>query len=349
MKVKIGIIGAGKIANSHARSYLSLSNVQILAVCDINKEAAKNLALEYSIPKVYTDYHDMLADKDIDAVSICTPNYLHAPISIDSLEAGKHVLCEKPVAMNAVEAEKVRRKVKESRKVFVIGHWLPHTPEAKILKKMIDSQKLGEIYFVKAGWIRKFMFPDPRWYSVKDKSGGGPLMDIGTHIIDLTLWMMNYPDPSYVLSSVYTCVAPKQLRNLYNDLDSVYNVEDMAAAMIKLKNGCTVMLETSWACYIEREKIYLNIYGTEGGAEIFPSTRGGEPFPLRIFSDEERTAIIKIPDLTRMERIVPVTYFIDCIVHGDDPTIATIDGGVKVMRIVDAIYESAKRNESIHL
>jgi predicted dehydrogenase len=309
LKLRVGVIGVGGAGSGHLKSYLSLPNVEVTAVSDVDKEVLEKVAAENKIPNVFTDYKEMLSIENLDAVSVCTPNYLHASISIAALEAGKHVLCEKPVAMNATEAEKVAKKVDETGKKFVIGYWIPHTPEGKTLKKFVDAGRLGDIYFAKTGWIRRHMFQNPRWFSVKDKSGGGPLMDIGVHVLDAALWMMYYPDPVSVLGLTYTKVAPKHLREIYGDTHSLFDVEDMACAMIKFNRGATLFLEVSWASYIEKEKIYIDLCGTEGGAAF----DFGAPNPLRVFTDTEKTPIVVNPDLSRMKRSSSVEYFIDCI------------------------------------
>lgn len=286
-KIKAGIIGIGGMGRWHLESYQSLPNVDVTAICDIDKGAAEKLANERSIPNVFNDYNRMLSLKDLDAVSVCTPNYLHATISIAALEAGKHVLCEKPVAMNAGEATKVAEKVRETGKTFVIGYWIPHTPEGATLKKLVDTGKLGDLYFVKTGWIRRFLFGDPRWYSVKDKSGGGPLMDLGVHVLDLALWMLNYPDAASVLGTTFTKVAPEQIHETYENKQVIFDVEDMAYAMIQFRGGVTVALEVNWVSFVEKERIYLDLYGTRGGAELYP---------LRIFADEWKTPVAIVPD-----------------------------------------------------
>jgi len=345
MKVRVGVIGVGGMGRAHLKSYLALPNVEVTAVCDVDEEAAEKVAVENLIPNVFTDYEEMLSINNLDAVSICTPNHLHATISIAALENDKHVLCEKPVAMNAAEAEKVAKRVKETGKKVVIGYWIPHTSEGKTLKKFVDSGKLGDIYFVKTGWIRRHMFKNRRWYSVKDKSGGGALMDIGVHVLDAVLWIMDYPDPISVLGSTYTKVVPNYLRDIYGDVNSLFNVEDFMSAMIKLSGGTNIFLEASWASYVEKEKIYLNLYGTKGGAEY----DYGAPYPLRFFTNQEKTPVTIVPDLSRIRKSNAVEYFIDCITQNIQPTVATIESGVKVLRIIDAVYESARRNREVQL
>jgi predicted dehydrogenase len=343
LKVRVGIIGVGGMGQTHLKTYHELTNVEMTAICDADKEIAKKTAVEYSIPNVFTNYNEMLSFKDLDAVSICTPNFLHAQISITALEADKHVLCEKPLAMNAIEAEKIAKKVKETGKKFVVGYWIPHTAEGKTLKQFVDSGKLGEIYLVKTGWIRKYMFQNPRWFSVKAKSGGGPLMDIGVHALDAALWIMGYPDPVAVVGSTYTGIATKHLYELYNDTQSIFDVEDTACAIIKLKGGATIFLEASWAGYMEKGKLYLDLYGTKGGVAFEWNT----PCPLRFFTNEERTPSTITPDLVKIKKSNAMEYFIDCITRDEQPTIATIEHGFKVMQIIDAIYQSAKTNREV--
>ena len=205
-KLKIGIIGCGGIANGkHMPSLAAIPEVEMVAFCDLIEERAVEAAKKYGTPdaKVYTDYHELLADKSIDVVHVLTPNKEHAPITIDALHAGKHVMCEKPMAKTAAEAREMVKAAKESGKKLTIGYQNRQKPESIYLKKVVQRGDLGEIYFAKAPAIRRRGTPTWGVFLNEEEQGGGPLIDIGTHSLDLTLYLMDNYSPKMVVGTKY--------------------------------------------------------------------------------------------------------------------------------------------------
>src|SRR5574340_709446 len=193
-KVRIGVIGAGAIGPAHFRSYQQVANCELVAVADVDEGRAKEAAAKFAIPNVFTDYRQMLKGDLVDAVSVCTPNESHAPQSIASLKAGKHVLCEKPLAMNGAQARKMVEAAKQAGKVLMTAQCMRYSGAAQSAKKMIDSGRMGDLYFGKAMLLRRSGIPKG-WFQDLEQAGGGPLLDIGVHCLDLMWYLMGRPHP----------------------------------------------------------------------------------------------------------------------------------------------------------
>ncbi|MDI3311158.1 MAG: Gfo/Idh/MocA family oxidoreductase, partial [Thermoanaerobacterium sp.] len=197
-KIRVGIIGCGGIANGkHMPSLSKLDNVEMVAFCDVNEEKALKAAKDYGVDgaKTYNDYRKLLEDKSIDVVHVCTPNKSHSDITVDALEAGKHVMCEKPMAKTANDAKRMLDAAKRTGKKLTIGYQNRFRPDSQYLHKLCQDGVLGEIYFAKAHAIRRRAVPTWGVFLNEEEQGGGPLIDIGTHALDLTLWMMNNYKP----------------------------------------------------------------------------------------------------------------------------------------------------------
>ncbi|HHV12302.1 MAG TPA: Gfo/Idh/MocA family oxidoreductase [Clostridiales bacterium] len=276
-KLKIGMIGCGGIANQkHLPALKANSDLnELIAFCDIIEEKAVKAAGEFGVPgaKIYTDYLELLANTDIDVVHICTPNVSHSEISMKAFAAKKHVYCEKPMSHSAEEAEKMVEAWKESGMQFTVGYQNRFRPEVQNLHAACMKGDLGDIYLAKAHALRRRGVPTWGVFMDKEKQGGGPLIDIGTHALDITLWCMNNYEVDSVTGSVFYKLGGLQQAtegNLFGAWDpKTYEVEDSALGLIKMKNGAVVSLEASWALNIrESREASTTLCGTEAGAEI---------------------------------------------------------------------------------
>lgn len=275
-KLKIGVIGCGGIANQkHLPALKSQAELcEITAVCDIIEERAVKAQREYAPDaKVYTDYKVMLKDAELDVVHVCTPNVAHCPITVAAFEAGKHVLCEKPMAATTEDAQKMMDAWRASGKKFTIGYQNRFRKDTQTLHKVCESGGLGEIYFAKAHAIRRRAVPTWGVFPDKSKQGGGPLIDIGTHALDITLWMMNNYDVESVTGSVFEKLGhlPEATEgNMFGPWDpKTYEVEDSAFGYIKMKNGATIFLESAWAINMkDNREAATTLCGTKAGAEL---------------------------------------------------------------------------------
>lgn len=251
-KLKIGIVGCGGIANGkHMPALSRIPEVEMVAFCDIIEERAQKAAKQYGTEdaKVYTDYKELLADDSIEVVHVLTPNREHCAITVDALEAGKHVMCEKPMAKTAADARKMLDAAKRTGKKLTIGYQNRYRDDSMFLKKACERGDLGEIYFAKAHALRRRGVPTWGVFTDEEEQGGGPLIDIGTHALDLTLWMMDNYEVKSVKGSTFRKLAEqKDTGNPWGDWDpNEFTVEDSAFGFIEMKNGATIILESSWA------------------------------------------------------------------------------------------------------
>ena len=260
-KLRVAIVGCGGIANQKHMPSLKANadKAEMVAFCDIIPERAEKAAKEYGAEgaKVYTDYKEMLADKsvDIDVVHVCTPNVAHCPITVAAFEAGKHVMCEKPMAHNTEDAQKMLDAWKASGKKFTIGYQNRLRDDTQTLHASCENGELGDIYFAKAHALRRRAVPTWGVFPNKALQGGGPLIDIGTHALDITLWMMN----NYEVASVTGCTFDKigpvatvdEMGNDFGNWDpKKYELEDSAFGFVRMKNGALINIRCSWAMNI---------------------------------------------------------------------------------------------------
>lgn len=344
-RLRIGIIGAGGIAKgAHIPNYLTCADrIELVAVADVSKQAAERCAEQFSIPLAFDSYEAMLNNAELDAVSICTPNKFHADATIKALEAGCHVLCEKPPAMSYEEALRMADTAKKMNKVLTYGFHYRYTSYVEALKRFIDAGELGDIYMGRVTAVRRRGIPGWGVFTNKELQGGGPLIDIGVHMLDTALYLMNYPEPEIVLASTYQKLGKKKGVGLNGDWDwENFSIEDMAVGMIKFKNGATLMLETAFAANVEEKDVMqVSLMGDEGGADVFP---------LKLYQEKHGTLIDVTPAYlsNKSPREAIIETFVDSCLGKKQP-LCTPDEGAILQKIVTAIYDSAERNEAVKL
>lgn len=344
-KTRIGIIGCGNISHAHLSGYKTmLDRVELVACCDIDEEKAKNYAAANGFQRSYKDYNDMLANEELDAVSVCTWNAAHACASIAALNAGCNVLCEKPMAMNADEARAMKEAAEKNGKLLMIGFVRRFGNDAEILQNFINSGTMGDIYFAKATYLRRSGCPGG-WFGDKRYSGGGPLIDLGVHVIDLCRYLAGKPKPVSVFGVTYNNLGDNRANNKKDwvsksnlGLDFQYTVEDFATALIRFDNGLTLNVEASFNLNIKNDTGNIELFGTKAGARIDPQ--------IEFFSDMNQMFVdIKPSGNTALEFnglfAREIKHFVDCVSDGI-PCISPAEDGVTLMQILDAIYESAQ-------
>lgn len=342
-RLRVGVIGAGGIAKDvHIPSYLACGEkVEIVAVADVAIERAQEVAVEFDIPHAFSSYKEMLGNVELDAVSVCVPNKFHAEATIAALEAGCHVLCEKPPAMTVEEAELMAQKAEKSGKYLSYGFHYRYQAEVETAKAFIDGGELGEIYSARVHAIRRRGIPGWGVFTNKELQGGGPLIDIGVHMLDTALYLMGYPEPAVVLGKTHQRLGTKKGVGLFGDWDyENYSVEDMAVGMVTFKNGATLTLEAAFAANVEKDDtMQVALMGSEGGAEIFP---------LKIFQEKHNTLVdltpVYLPEIDGHQR--EISQFVDCCLEGVQP-LCTPEQGLIIQRIVNAIYESADTGRAV--
>lgn len=341
----IGIIGSGGIAqNAHMPGYKECESrgVRIVAVADANLETARQAAEKFNVPHVLGDYRELLALDEVHAVSICTPNYLHKQPTIDALQAGKHVLVEKPLAMDAVEGQEMVDAARASGKKMQVGFMTRFQSAAQAIKRFIDAGELGDIYFARAHATRRRGIPGWGVFTQKDKQGGGPLIDIGVHILDLTLWLMGHPKPVACSGQTYAQFGHRPgLVGLLGQWDpQIFSVEDFAVALIRFENGATLNLQSAFcANQEEREHFNTELFGSEGGASYNP---------CKMFFEKHRTLIDASP--AYLPQVKPheeeVKAFVNAILD-DTEVPVTGEEALMTSKIIDAIYKSSDSGREV--
>ena len=353
--VKIGIIGCGGIAvGKHMPALKALDNVEMIAFCDIDIKKAEEAAEKYGAEgaKTYKDYKELLKDKDIEVVHVLTPNKSHSFISIDAMEAGKHVMCEKPMAKTTEEAKAMVETAKKTGMKLTIGYQNRYRSDSTYLKKACQRGDLGEIYVAKAHAVRRRAVPTWGVFLNEEEQGGGPLIDIGTHALDLTLWMMDNYEVKSVKGNVYKKLGNQtETGNAWGDWDpKEFTVEDSAFAFITMKNGATIFLEASWALNtLDVDEAKTTLCGTKAGADMKEG--------LRINSVDFGKQQVLTPNLES----AGVAFFggkrkkaedheaetwISAIVN-DTPLTVLPEQALVVTQILEAVYESAKTGKTV--
>ncbi len=348
-KVKVGIIGTGGISEVHAKGYLADERCEICAVCDINEERAAKFAAKHGIPKYYSDYQVMLDSEDLDAISVCTFNNFHAPITIAALKSGKHVLCEKPMAINTAEAVKMKEEADKANKLLMIGLVRRFGNDAAILQDFINNGYFGDIYYAKATYLRRNGSPGG-WFSDKERSGGGPLIDLGVHVIDLVRYLLGSPKAVSVTGITFDRLKNRPgIKNpkgyLSVDQGNKFDVEDLAVAVIQFDNGAALTVETSFSLNIKNDMGNIELFGTKSGARLDPN--------LELFTEMNGYLVNVAPAMeTKLnfsglfER--EIKHFIDCIVDGVE-CVSPAEAGIEAMKIIDAIYKSSETGREVIL
>lgn len=349
-QLHIGVIGAGNIGNVHINEFKKLPDTKITGITDVFLPSAEARAKEHGIPNVYANYEQLLQDSSIDAVIVAVPNQFHADIAIHALKAGKHVLLEKPMGINAAAAKAIVQAHKETGKTLMISHQMRWESINQQLKEQIDKGALGHIYNVKTGWLRRKGIPGwGTWFTQMSKSGGGPLIDIGVHMLDLSLHLMGNPKPVSVFGTTYAEFGPKR-RGIGTwgtpDWNGTYDVEDLATALIKMDNGSTLTLDVSWAAHTDMldNQPYIYLMGTGGGASL----RGGKG---KLFTEVfDRTADVELtqPANDAGPRVRMSRHFVDCIREGKEPLTSGLSGLTNNL-VLEAIYESSRTGNVVTL
>jgi len=343
-KLRVGVIGLG-MGRAHIMGYRTHPGADVVALADSNRERLDAVTKEFGIAAGYTDALAMVRKEGLDVVSVVTPNKFHKPLTVAALRAGCHVLCEKPMAMNAGEARQMLAAAKAARRRIMINFSYRFTEQSHALKRQVDSGILGNVYFARTVWHRRRGMPGlGGWFGQKHLSGGGPLIDLGVHRLDLALWLMGYPQPAWVLGAAFNPIATRIARAQGKS----YDVEDLAAGFVRFKNGAALAIEASWAANIaEAEFMETRLYGTEAGL-VQRNVGEGYKFEAELFLERNGC-----PFDMKLHPPVPAVkcsmhHFIECIVT-NKPHTATGEEGLVVMELLDAIYASAKKGAPVKI
>ncbi|MGM0878208.1 MAG: Gfo/Idh/MocA family protein [Bacillota bacterium] len=341
--LRVGIIGPGQVAQTaHLPQYMKRKDaVEVVALSGTTLEKVEETARQFHIPYSFTNYKEMIASCDLDAVSICTPNNLHAEMAIYALRAGLHVFCEKPPAFTVEEVVAMEKAAKESGKILTFNLYYRHLAEVEAIKEFITKGELGEIYSARVHALRRRGIPGWGVFTNKEIQGGGPLIDIGIHMLDTSLYLMDYPEPDTILACSHQRIGNRKGIGLMGDWDpSKFTVEDAVMGMIRFKNGVSLLLETSFALNMkEKTDMTVEIFGDKGGATVFPPT----------IYQEKHGSLVDIqfpftPETNKYKKVV--NDFIDSCLGYKTPLVTT-QQGVILQKIINAFYQSAETGEAV--
>ncbi|MEN9937860.1 MAG: hypothetical protein RLZZ387_4439 [Chloroflexota bacterium] len=336
--VRVGIIGAGWPGERHTEGYIATPGCRVVAIADAVAERGASFASQFGQLqggeplRVYADYNALLADGDIDAVSVALPNFLHHPASVAALRAGKHVLCEKPPALNYEQAREMAELASSSGKLLAFAFQRRFSPAVEALHQLIGSGELGEIYHARAVWTRAWGVPKGvgGWFTDPAKAGGGSLIDIGVHVLDMGWFLMGCPAPATVSGQVFNKY-PEQTKT-----------DDSAFALVRFADGRSLHVETSWALTQEGDHFAVHLYGTKAGARV-----NDNELDLYTVGEEGRTTrsrVIKAGGLLAFHK--QAANFI-AAVRGEGQLRTPATHGAQIMAMVDGIYRSAKQGREV--
>jgi predicted dehydrogenase len=342
-KLKIGIIGTGGISQVHMTGYATMPDLcELVAFCDLIPERAEKASKDFGPGKVYTDYRELLKDKEIDAVSVTTPNIAHVQLTVDALNAGKHVICEKPLGMNAAECKRMCAAAKQSGKMLQVGLQNRFTASCRFMKDYIDSGAMGDIYYARAQALRRRGVPGWGVFIDKAQQGGGPLIDIGVHILDFTLFLMGYPKPISASGKTWDMLGKNpELWNGMGEYDrSKFTVEDFAVGMIKFENDLVVTLESSFMGNMDGNPFQTQLFGTKSGALV----KAYDSDPIEIYTEHSKQLFnmkpINVPNV-ESSHTDEIRAYVDAILHGK-PSPVPGEQGLVLNAIFDALYKSSE-------
>ncbi len=331
-KTKIAVVGLGGIAQlAHLPILTKLPNVQVAAAADTNKARLKAVGDRYSLKNLYQDYREMLDKEEIHGVVIATPTDTHAEIAVNCLKAKKDILIEKPIARNYEEAKEIQAASKKYKKQVMVGMKLRYRPDAMLMRSLVNSGELGDIFYVRCGWLRK-QSSEQKWFLNKIQSGGGVLIDLGILVLDLALWIMN----GHKLKSV----------SVETFSHTTKQVEDTAIGMIRFTDERVISFEVSWGLHSEWDKFHLAAFGTKGTAHLNP---------LKAYKRLESGHIYyTLPTSANPSNLYKkafeneLKHFV-AAVRDNSPMVSSCEDAVMLMQLLEAIYKSAELNKEVNL
>ena len=353
-KLRAAVIGVG-VGFAHVKGYQSSPNAKMAAICDANPAVLKFQGEEFNIPEAmrFTNYLDVLKRDDIDAVSIALPNFLHEPVALAAFEHGKHVLCEKPLSTDPVSGQRILDAAKAAGKTLMVCYNHRYRPEIMWLKDQIKRGDFGHVYAVKAGWMREGWIPTHgAWFTQKDRSGGGALIDLGVHVLDLALWLMGYPKPVSVSGAAFAEFGPRLQKTKPREMKPAHKieVEDLGMGFIRFEDGAVLQFEAAWATHREpmQDGFFVRLFGSEAGANFFTGAANGETVQAFKYIDNEPTTLTPKLPTEHAGHSRAVHHFVECCLTGQTPE-SPGEHGLIGLKIIDAIYESARTGKEITL
>ena len=346
-KLRLGVIGTGAIAQSHHLPFWKEleqeGRVELIGVCDVVPERVETVRQKFEAQKAYTDSRTMLKDGTYDIIDICTQNRFHAPLTVAALNAGAHVLVEKPMAMNVKQCQDMMAAAKRAKRKLMVAQHMRFESAHEKLKEVVERGEVGRIYSAEAHWLRRRGIPGWGYFHIKKESNGGPLIDIGVHMLDLCIWLMGSPKPIAASGKVHRMFGDR--KDLMNAdwgtpyVPSEFDVEDYASAYVRFENDVTMHLEVSWAANVHDEVSGLRILGDRSGI----STN-----PLGVFGYESGALTSKTFDWLPLQEghRMEIRHFTQCV-ERNEPVRVHPQESLNIQKIIDAIYRSSDTNREV--
>lgn len=343
-RIRVGFIGTGGIAGRHAQTLLEMDNVDIVAGADVSEDALEDFAEQTGASELFEDYEEMLEAARPDAVSVCTPNYLHKDPTVKALKAGCHVMVEKPMAMDAEEAQEMVDTADEAGRQLTIGFQWRLSPEAQALKQYLDDGQIGQPLYGRVQAMRRRGIPNWGVFGQKELQGGGPLIDIGVHMMELAHYLMGRPAPVAAVANTWTYLGdePSDVRSQWEGWDhETYTVEDLATGFIRFANGACMSVESSFAAHIEEDVMNVQVMGDEGGYTYSPT---------KVFKDESGLMVNVEPAFVgghsgfdlKMENWI-------ASIRGEEESYCPAEDGLTIQKMLDGLYQSAEQGAEVEI
>jgi predicted dehydrogenase len=353
-KLRIGIIGCG-VGILHLQGFAENPRAEVVAIAGLDQDRCHELAKQFNVPRVYREYQELIADPDVDAVTVAVPNILHVPVSLAALEAGKHIMVEKPLAPTSVEAQTIIDAAREAGKVLGVVFNRRGRQDVQLVKREVERGHFGGIYHARAFWMRRSGIPGlGTWFTSKEMAGGGPLIDLGIHVLDMALWVLGNPRARRVSAATYAKLGPQGRGQWLGGRFKVipgetYEVEDFATAFIRFDGDLTLQLDASWAAYTGHgDDFGMALLGDKGGAEIHARDYA-QTGTLRFFGEIDGVPTITEPRLLERHGHGEVfRNFIESVLDGT-PMSPTGEEGLDRVRLIEAIYRSAELGREVEV
>jgi len=346
--LKVAVVGVGGIAKTHMPGWAFSEHAEVVAGSDVSEAALKKWGTENDISRLETDPGELFADPDIDIIDICTPNNYHAPLAIAAMDAGKHVLCEKPLAPTPAQVRDMIAARDRSGKLLMTAQHFRFGGSARAMKAEIDRGVLGDVYHARSWMLRRAAAPVRPGFIMKKHSGGGPCIDIGVHILDLTLWLMGNPKPLAVTGVARTELAHQEgAFGVWGVIPDGFDVEDFAAAFVRFETGATLILEVSWLLHHQVERtddMQMWLYGTKGGCQ-WPKC---EFYASNNATQQHYDRVLRLTRDLLEPHALECVEFAQAVVDGA-PSPVPAEQSLQVMTILDGIYRSQKTGGEVKL
>lgn len=352
--LRVGVVGLGWAGQQHMDRYADRPDVELAGIAGLEAGVRAELARRYDVPLAVADWQELIAHGELDAVSVATPTFLHAPVAIAALEAGAHVLTEKPMARTSAEAEAMVAAARAAGRVLQVAFNYRHRGDISALREQVEAGTLGRVYHARAWWLRRAGIPTlGSWFTNREMSGGGPLIDLGVHVLDATLQLMGSPTVEAVSAVTHAELGPRGLGGAATEkqgVGSAYEVEDLAVVLLRMSDGGSLALESSWATHRPSgDELAITLYGTDAGAELRVVDYAPQTTVRIHGSAPDGVDDLDLPERPGTGHVGVVDGFLDAVADPGSWGDHDGSGAARLTRIIEACYLSAERRAEVRL